>query len=43
AQHLFVSKDTVKFHVKNLYLKIAVSSRSELLSKMQTLSVTVHI
>jgi DNA-binding NarL/FixJ family response regulator len=35
AIKLFVSKDTVKFHVKNLYLKLGVTCRSELLAKMQ--------
>jgi DNA-binding NarL/FixJ family response regulator len=43
AQCLFVSKDTVKFYIKNLYLKIGVSSRSGLLSKMQTLSGTIRV
>jgi DNA-binding NarL/FixJ family response regulator len=38
AAKLFVSKDTVKFHVKNLYLKLGVASRIELLSKMQSVT-----
>lgn len=38
ANKLFVSKDTVKFHVKNLYLKLGINSRIELLSKMKGVS-----
>jgi DNA-binding CsgD family transcriptional regulator len=33
AQHLFVSVGTVKFHVKNIFRKMGVSSRSELVAQ----------
>ena len=35
ADKLFVSANTVKFHVKNLYIKLGVSSRSEALDRLQ--------
>lgn len=35
ANRLFITKDTVKFHVKNLYVKLGITSRSELLLLMQ--------
>uniref|UniRef100_UPI0040472478 response regulator transcription factor n=1 Tax=Roseivirga sp. TaxID=1964215 RepID=UPI0040472478 len=38
ANKLFVSKDTIKFHVKNLYLKLGINSRIELLTKMKGVS-----
>jgi DNA-binding CsgD family transcriptional regulator len=33
AQHLFVSVGTVKFHVKNIFRKMGVSNRSELVAQ----------
>ncbi len=38
AEQLFVSTNTVKFHVKNLYLKLGVSSRSEVLNRLEVAS-----
>ncbi len=34
AERLFVSENTVKTHLKNLYLKTGVSTRSELMHKL---------
>lgn len=33
AEQIFLSVDTVKFHIKNIYLKLQVSSRGELIAK----------
>jgi len=33
AEHMNLSVDTVKFHIKNIYLKLQVSSRAELIAK----------
>lgn len=33
AEKIFLSVDTVKFHIKNIYLKLQVSSRAELIAK----------
>ncbi len=38
AEQLFVSKNTIKFHVKNLYMKLGVSSRSEVLERLDVSS-----
>ncbi|MFY0594259.1 DNA-binding response regulator [Roseivirga sp.] len=34
TEKLFVSHNTVKFHIKNLYLKLEVTNRSEMLKKV---------
>ncbi len=34
SQKLFVSSNTVKFHIKNLYVKLAVTNRTELMNKL---------
>jgi DNA-binding NarL/FixJ family response regulator len=39
AQHLFVSVGTVKFHVKNIFKKMGVSSRSELVAQYLRMTV----
>lgn len=38
ADKLCVSPNTVKFHLKNLYLKLGLSSRTEAMSKLEVLS-----
>lgn len=38
AEKLFVSQNTVKFHVKNLYVKLNASNRSEMLSRVEAIS-----
>lgn len=38
AEQLFVSPNTVKFHVKNLYMKLGVRSRSEVIERIGTQS-----
>ncbi len=35
GEQLFISTNTVKFHIKNLYGKLGVTSRSEVLEKME--------
>ena len=34
ADHLYVSINTIRYHVKNIYLKMDVSSRAELMTKL---------
>ncbi|MEL7222636.1 MAG: LuxR C-terminal-related transcriptional regulator, partial [Bacteroidota bacterium] len=34
ADELFVSINTVRYHIKNLYIKFSVNSRAELVSKL---------
>lgn len=36
AETLFISKDTVKYHIKNIYLKLQVSSKEEAINKANT-------
>lgn len=38
AEHIFLSVDTVKFHIKNIYLKLQVNSRAELISKYRNIN-----
>lgn len=33
AEQLFISKDTVKFHIKNIYLKLQVDNKAEAIEK----------
>lgn len=37
SERLFVSQNTVKFHIKNLYFKLNVGSRVDLLHKVETI------
>ena len=37
AEHLGVSMDTVKYHIRNIYSKLHVSSRAELMNHYRTL------
>lgn len=37
AEKIFLSVDTVKFHIKNIYLKLQVSSRTELMAKYRNI------
>lgn len=37
AAKMFLSIDTVKYHIKNIYLKLQVNSRAELIVKYRTL------
>ncbi len=36
AQELFISENTVKYHVKNIYSKMSVQSRDELIALLET-------
>lgn len=36
AEKIFLSVDTVKFHIKNIYLKLQVNSRVELITKYRS-------
>ncbi|KXX68157.1 response regulator transcription factor [Flammeovirga sp. SJP92] len=36
ADHISVSKDTVKFHIKNIYLKLQVSNKIEAVTKAKS-------
>lgn len=38
AENLFVSQNTIKFHIKNLYTKLDATNRSELLDKVAEIS-----
>ncbi len=38
ADKLFVSTNTVKFHIKNLYSKLGVASRSEVLERLRLMA-----
>lgn len=33
AEHLTITKDTVKFHIKNIYLKLQVGNKAEAIEK----------
>jgi ATP/maltotriose-dependent transcriptional regulator MalT len=33
SEHLFISKNTVKYHIRNIYIKFNVKNRSELKEK----------
>lgn len=36
SEHLFISKNTVKYHIRNIYIKFNVSNRSELKEKVSS-------
>ncbi len=37
SEKLFISTDTIKYHIKNIYRKLQISSRSELILRYQEL------